>query len=532
MLIGANPAISTMSWVGTVPEGWRRILARPAGAELIVLDPRLTETAQHATLHLSVLPDTDWAVLLIMLKYIRGRGMIAPTVENQATGLPAFLELLDGIEDIDRLCDYCGLTREAIEDAADRFARAATAACIARTGPAMGRFGTLTEWLSQVLNTVTGRTDVRGGRYLNVTPVNPIEMGVKLFPEQRKPSRVHQRAPVAGAYALGDLPEEIETPGPGQIRALIINAGNPVISGPDGPSLAAALRKLDLLIGVDMFARESLKDAHWLIPGTHFLEREEFNPLIDAMNTDPHLQVGRAALPPPPEVRPEWMFYRDLAERLGLVLFEGAIPPQPRALIDLMLSSGVSGISYEDISNAPHGISLPSKGFGHLSKWTLTESGKINLAPEPLLWRMREAIASLPKPAQETYAMISRRRMASMNSWLVNTIGASMRDQRSDAIEMNTSDALAAGFSEGDCIEVSTCTGSLEARLIVSDAIRPGVVVMEHGWGGSTINVTDGSSVSVGVNKNVLVSSSDIDPLSSVSRLNGTQVHLSRMAAR
>lgn len=530
MLIGANPAISAMSWMGSVPEGWRRVLARPPGSELIVVDPRVTETAKQATMHLQGLPDTDWALLLVMLKYIVARGKISPAAHDQASGLPELLKMLDEISDVEALCRHCGLQRDLVEDAAERFASAKTAASIARTGPALGQFGTLTEWLVHTLNLLTGRTDVKGGRYLNIAPVNPIKMGVTLFPEQKKLSRVHRRAPVAGAYAIGDLPGEIETPGPGQVRALIINSGNPVVAGPDGTRLAAALQKLDLLIGIDLFARESHRDAHWLIPGTHFLERDEFNPMLPAMSTDPHMHAGRAALPPPSGIKPEWIFYRDLAAHLGLELFEGAIPPEPKAIIDFMLGTGDSGITYDDVMGSPHGIALPHNGFGHLKAWTLTADKKINIAPEPLIARLREALRSTIDQTRTSYAMISRRRMAAMNSWLVNTIGATMRDQRSDAIEMNASDALVAGLATGDLVRVSNPNGSIEARLIVSDAVRPGVVVVEQGWGGMTFDPVTGEVETVGNNRNVMVNSREIDPLSNVPRLNGTLVQLSIIA--
>lgn len=529
MLIGANPAISAMSWMGSVPEGWRRVLARPAGSDLIVVDPRATETAKLATIHLPGLPDTDWALLLVMLKYIVARGKVAPAAFDQASRLSELFGVLDEITDVDTLCDYCGLPREAIEEAAERFATAKTAACIARTGPAIGQFGTLTEWLVHALNLLTGRTDVKGGRYLNIAPVNPIKMGVTLFPDQKTPSRVHGRAPIAGAYAIGDLPDEIETPGPGQVRAVIINSGNPVVSGPDGQRLAASLRKLDLLIGIDLFARESHRDAHWLIPGTHFLERDEFNPMLPAMSTDPHMHAGRAVLPPPSGVKHEWIFYRDLAERLGLELFGDAMPAEPKAIIDFMLSTGNSGITFDDVLASPHGIALPHNGFGHLKAWTLTADKKINIAPEPLVDRLRQALSSTVARPDTSYAMISRRRMAAMNSWLVNTIGASMRDQRSEAVEMNTADALAAGMATGDLVKVSNSHGSVEARLIVSDAVRPGVVVVEQGWGGVTFDPVTGDSETVGNNRNVMVSSQDVDPLSNVPRLNGTLVQISAL---
>ena len=86
-------------------------------------------------------------------------------------------------------------------------------------------------------------------------------------------SRLRDRPMVAGAHTLCELPDEITTPGPSQVRAMVINSGNPVISGPDGAKLDAALAELELLVVVDFVQRESHRYAHWLLPAVHWLER-------------------------------------------------------------------------------------------------------------------------------------------------------------------------------------------------------------------------------------------------------------------
>src|SRR5690606_8815220 len=92
----------------------------------------------------------------------------------------------------------------------------------------------------------------------------------RMSPPVARYSRVRGYPAVTGAFPLATLADEITTPGEGQVRALIINAGNPVTAGPDGARLDAALAELDLLVAVDFFQRESHRHAHWLIPGCHF----------------------------------------------------------------------------------------------------------------------------------------------------------------------------------------------------------------------------------------------------------------------
>ncbi|MBL0924411.1 MAG: molybdopterin-dependent oxidoreductase [Sphingomonadaceae bacterium] len=516
LLIGANPAISAMSWMGAVPEGWRRVLARPEGAELIVLDPRHSETAQKATLHIASLPETDWAFLIAVIATIERRFGFAPAAYEQAVGLERIVPILRDI-DMAGMAAYCDVPVTAIEDVAERFHAAKTAACLARTGSAMGRYGALTEWLSHLLNLVTGRIDVRGGRCYNDVPIDLVSVAEQVFPDHERPSRVRGTKPIAGAYALAELPDEILTPGPGQVRGLIVNGGNPVISGPDGVRLAKALAELDLLVGIDLFVRDSHASADWIIPGSHFLERDEFNPLSMALSTDPWVQAGRAALPLPNSIWPEWRFYKALAERMGLDLFAGLPDPSPPRLIDGLLHG--AGFGYDEVWNAPNGLGFLPLRPGKLSGALRTPSGKIEATPAPLLEALQQALATLQQPIQEKqYRLISRRRMAAMNSWLNNSIGHEMRDLRHDSIEISKADAARDTLVDGDVVTVSNMTGALCAKVIVSDSLRCGVAVMEHGWEASL----------GGVNRNELVSAIDLDPLTSVPRFNGTGVTIEK----
>ncbi len=126
---------------------------------------------------------------------------------------------------------------------------------------------------------------------------------------------------VAGAHALSELPDEITTPGPGQIRAMVINSGNPVVSGPDGAKLDRALAQLDLLVAIDFVQRESHRHAHWLLPAVHWLERDDLLAFTSNMHDEPYLQFGAKAVEPPPGARQEWRIFADLAIAMRKPLF-------------------------------------------------------------------------------------------------------------------------------------------------------------------------------------------------------------------
>lgn len=206
-------------------------------------------------------------------------------------------------------------------DVARRFATARTAFCAIATGVGQTRAGTIAEWLGMVLNIVTDRIDRPGGRRFERGLVDMARLFALMAPPAEHRTRLRGTPMVAGYHSLAELPDEITTPGRGQIRAVIIDAGNPVVSGPHGAALDAALEQLDLLVAVDLVQRESHRHAHWLIPGAHWLERAESNPILCGFQDEPFIQYWKAAVDPPAGVKEEWEFFSDLALALGRDLF-------------------------------------------------------------------------------------------------------------------------------------------------------------------------------------------------------------------
>ena len=222
--------------------------------------------------------------------------------------------------DLDDLASRCDVPREQIEHVARDFAGAAGAMVVTRTGVSLHLAGTVAEWLGHVLNVITGRMDRPGGRRYEPGYVDAIRMAGMVKTKPHK-SRVVGREMVAGAHALSELPAEITTPGPGQIRAMVINCGNPVVSGPDGAKLDEALGQLDLLVAIDFVQRESHRHAHWLLPAVHWLERDDLLAFTSNMHDEPYLQYGAKAVEPPPGARQEWRIFTDLAIAMDKPLF-------------------------------------------------------------------------------------------------------------------------------------------------------------------------------------------------------------------
>ena len=321
LLVGANPAVSAWNWLETVPGGWKRALERQRqGATIVVVDPLRTESADKADVHLAVRPGQDWALLLAMVKAILEEGLEHDEdCRDLATGLPELRRLVADA-DLDDLAARCDIPRGVIERVARDFAAARTAMVVTRTGVSMHVTGTIGEWLGHVLNVITGRMDRPGGRRFEPGYVDALRLA-DLAKSSAHKSRLRGRGMVAGAHALAELPDEITTPGPGQIRAMVINCGNPLVSGPDGGKLDAALEELDLLVAIDFVQRESHRHAHWLLPAVHWLERDDLMALTSNLHDEPYVQYGRKAVEPPPDAREEWRIFVDLAIAMRKPLF-------------------------------------------------------------------------------------------------------------------------------------------------------------------------------------------------------------------
>ncbi|MGV0661111.1 formate dehydrogenase, partial [Mycolicibacterium pulveris] len=182
-----------------------------------------------ADVHLAVRPGQDWALLLALVNVILDDGLEHRLdCAELATGFDD-LRTLVADADLDDLAARCDLSRREIEQVAREFAAARGAMVVTRTGVSMHRTGTVAEWLGHVLNVITGRMDRPGGRRYEPGYVDALRMAgmVKAKPHR---SRLLGREMVAGAHALSELPDEITTAGRGQIRALVINSGNPVVS--------------------------------------------------------------------------------------------------------------------------------------------------------------------------------------------------------------------------------------------------------------------------------------------------------------
>ena len=548
LLVGGNPAESKFGWLGSASDGWNRMLARQKqGAKIVVVDPRRTKSADGADLHLAIEPGSDWAFLLGVLTVVfreslEDRSAVALLPGDHIARLRGLVDLVD----MDALSARTGIPRTAVEEVARDYAKAEGAACITMTGVSQNDTGTLGQWLSTVLDLVTGHFDQPGGRCWDAGFVNMTDFATRSLNEDGV-SRVRGLKTIMGCRSVCELPDEIDTPGEGQIRALIMQAGNPVVAGPDGAALDRSLASLECLVVVDLVQRESHRHAHWLIPAPHWLERDElpFN-LANAQDRS-FIQYANRAVTPPSGVRPEWEFFTDVALSMGVPMlgrrgFNTAIRASrwlaktlgrpglaiSPALLERVAITASKRASYKQIKSAPHGVAHAEKRFGQLAEFR--KGAPILVAPEELCDALRRKLSEAPADDEGyPFVMTGRRSLHLMNSWLTE-LPNTLKRERENRCEIHPDDAARLGVADGDRVRVQSKTGAIDLPAEITERVRPGIVCIPHGWGSRVFSPgADAEPIVYGVNRNLLVDNRTLDPFSGTPKLNSTRVAVARV---
>jgi anaerobic selenocysteine-containing dehydrogenase len=508
IVLGANPSVSNGS-IMTAPGARHRLRAIISrGGKVVVIDPRRTETAALASEHVPIRPGGDAFLLLGMLHVIFSEGLASlGKLERMAEGLEDVRELASQWPP-ERAASFAGIERDSIERLAREFAAAPAAVAYGRVGLCQQQTGSVTHWLINVLNAVTGNLDSPGGAMF---PTPPVDVGALLrlgrmfgFGDHgRYRQRVSGLPELNGELPVAGLADEILTPGSGQVRGMLVFAGNPVLSTPAGRRLDAAMAKLEWCVAIDMYVTETTRHADVILPPVSPLERSDIDVVMPAVAVRNHIRYNRAAVRKPDEGREDWEILNGLTRRLGDGVLGrptataaklGARLASPERVIDIGLALGpyglrrgpLSALSVGKLKRAEHGIDL-GELKPRLPGALQTPGKRVRLAPPVLL----EEGKRLDQLAQERDArlrdgfdliLIGRRQLRSNNSWMHNSRRLMKGPDRCTAI-VNPDDARARGLTDGDRVRVASRSGAIELPLEVSDEIRRGVISIPHGFG-------------------------------------------------
>jgi len=483
LIIGSNPVVSH-GYGTTLADPVRRLREhRAAGGRIIVIDPRRTETAAHADLHLPNRPGSDVILLAALARQLLERGCDEVELEQfcdpiEVDSLRAALEPFT----MESAAVATGLDLTQVEsllgDLRDSRGRLAI---FCGTGTTMANDGVLVEWLRWVLLILTGSLDVRGGMRFNRGVVN------RLRPPRSIPSRVPGTASrpdvprVAGQVAAVAMVDEIEA---GRLRALIIAGGNPLSAFPDPVRLREALRSLDALVVIDVVENEMTELATHVFPATTQLERADLT-LAEQVSFRSGMQYTDAVLAPGGEAQPVWRILASILAPLGVEVLGGA---DPLMLTDRQFLGGLLAHGPLDASAVldagPHGVDLPVE-YGWVRESFLLD-GRWRIAPQALLQRLSAHLGP-----EIGLVLVPRRENAWNNSVLAAGDGA-----ESVAI-MHPQDAEAAGVSHGSWAAISSMHGSMVVTVALDPTLRPGVVSVTHGHPGASPGMLISSSENV-----------------------------------
>jgi len=432
-----------------------------------------------------------------------------------------------------------------------------------------------------VMNVLTGNLDREGGAMFpkaaagsrNTTGTPGHGRGVRFG---RWKSRVRGLPEIYGELPASCLAEEIDTPGQGQVKALITLAGNPALSTPNSDRLQRALSTLKFMVSIDIYINETTRYANVILPPPPLLARSHYDLALYQLAVHNVAHYSPPVIEREPGALDEWELFLRLA---GILAGQGydadlhavddlvittliqreaaqdgssienrdvdelleALSPRrgPERMLDFLLRSGPygdafgrhDGMSLETLEAHPHGVDLGSLQ-PRIPEVLRTPSGKIELAPQPIAEDVERLLTSFEQSltlGNGHMLLIGRRDLRSNNSWMHNLHVLTKGKERC-TLHIHPDDAAHLELVDGNMATVASRTGSLEVPIEITDAIMPGVVSIPHGWG-HTLSMTKTriASEHAGVNTNILSDEVEVDPLSGNAVLNGIPVTIEKV---
>jgi anaerobic selenocysteine-containing dehydrogenase len=574
VVMGANPYASNGS-LCTAPDFPGRLEAiRARGGTLVVVDPRRSRTAEEADRWLAIRPGTDALFLAAMATTMVEEGLVE-LGEHVAAHVSGVDEVIAALVPFtaDAVASATGIAADDIRRVARELCAAPSGSVYGRIGTTTTEFGTTASWLIDVVNTFSGNLDRRGGAMFP-KPVagsgNTRGKGGsgKGFAVGRGHTQVRQLPEVMGEYPASAMAEEI-TSAAEPIRALVTVAGNPVLSTPNSDQLDAAFAQLEFMVSVDIYLNETTRHADVILPPPSQLQRGHYDLALLGFAVRNVANYSEPVLPIDDAAPDEWEILATLAliaAGLGpdadpaaadAVALEGMVRQSvndpsspihgrdaadilaalgdvagPERTLDFMLQTGPYGAAFGAnpggaslalLKANPHGVD-----FGalqpRLPEVLRTPSGTVELAHPVLMDDLRRLAAAIPAWEAHDLVLVGRRHLRSNNSWMHN-IEVLVKGKPRCTLHVHPDDADRLGLADGGVARVTSRVGTVDAAVEVTDAVRPGVVSLPHGWGhgqpGTRLRV---AAERAGVNSNVLADHEALDPLSGTSVLNGIPV--------
>jgi anaerobic selenocysteine-containing dehydrogenase len=547
MLVGANPTVSKSIGIPSYNPAWYLDDAVKRGMKLVVIDPRRSEAAKKAEVHLQVRPGEDPTVLAGIIRVIlsEGRTDEAFLAEN-ADGLERLRREVEPFtpEYVERRAD---IPASELVRAARVFADGQRGMAQAGTGPNMAARGNLTEYLLLCLNTICGRW-LREGEPIP----NP---GVLLPPIKAKAQlRVRGFANTMAGLPTAALADEILLEGEGQVKALFCLGGNPMAAWPDQEKTYAAMQKLDLLVTLDIKMSSTSKLASYVIAPKLSLEQpgmslpsESLTPYAMGYSI-PYGQYAPKLVDPPAgsDLLEEWEFFYGLAQRMERPLTIQAayswgpdleVPaytaldmetkPETDEVFEMLTKN--SNVPLAEVKRYPH---------GHVFEETAARVGpkdsdcetRLELANQTMMSELAEVAAEDFTPDESLPFLLTARRLLDVHNSAGRDIEKLVRKYRHNPAFMNPDDLAMLGIAPGELVEIRSNHGAISGVAEAEANVRRGVVSMPHCFGDAPTKENDARVREIGSNTGRLTPvDRDYDPYTGMPRMSSIPVSIRRI---
>ena len=593
ILLGSNPAASNGSLM-SAPVYLSRLKKISKRGEVILIDPRRTETAKICNQHLFIKPGSDAFLLLAILNTLFKEDLVE-------TG--RLSPYLDGLAEIQFICEdfppervseLTGIKTEKIQELARKLAKTPRACLFGRMGTSTQEFGGVATWLIYVINTLTNHLDERGGLMFTKPAADMTELSAWLG-QKGHINRYQSRSGLpefGGELPASTMADQILTESSEQIRMMFVIAGNPLLSSPNSARLEQAFQSLDFLVSIDFYLNETSRHADIILPPTAPLEQSHYDLVFNLLSVRNVAKYSPALFENERNTRHDWEIFLELKKRLNsldmpsqakeMASYQVLKRIGPDGLLDLILRSGPygtqlpgtsqtgrflvdaiqgfipakhplrrildlspygtpnrslsKGLCISSLLNYPHGIDLgPLQS--RLPERLYTPKKRIRLAPINYLKdmsRLREVISNPGKTgkASGNLFLIGRRHVRSNNSWLHNSYRL-VKGKNRCTLLIHPMDAKRTKLAEGDTAVVESRVGLVHIETQITDEVMPGTVSIPHGWGHSLPEMQlSVAAQQPGVNMNILSDDELVDSLTGTSVLNGIPVKVTKLKTR
>jgi len=502
IIMGANPIASNGSIMTSAGIKDRLGHIKERGGQVVVIDPRETETARIATTHHFIRPATDVYLLLAILHVLYRDGLASTAnLQKHLTGLEAIEQIASRVSP-EVAADITGIDADVICQLTHDYANNDKAVIYGRMGLSTQPHGGLCHWLINTINIVSNHFDTPGGMMFPSPAIDLARHKQKNLVGRWK-SRVRQMPEFYGELPVSAMTEELTTEGFGQVRAFITVCGNPVLSTPAGKRLDDVLPDIDFMLSIDNYINETTRHASVILPTPGGLEIDHFDIIFNLISVTNNVKFSEALFPPDDDRPADWQVLKELIHRFSPNkggMFHALKNPRRIVNWGLMLgpygklshpSRWFSGLSLKKVIDSKHGIGLGPL-MPRIPDALLTKNNKINLTPTVFTSGLdallvdEDLIAtqlSFTQRDPTQFQLIGRRHVNTNNSWMHQFRKLSRSKQVRCTAMINTNDAHALGVVDGTRVRVSSSTGEITLPAEVSDSIRSGVVSIPHGFG-------------------------------------------------